>query len=214
MGLFDFLHGGRQQKSEAQEYMEQRNKTFASRANQYLNNNNPYMSSSHTDPKTGKQQTLDSAMSLATEMLKVPTAILSTLTGKDVAVSQQTIHKTQTAYHNATTSKRNDACLMDNPNISTKRPACEFVISHVMYKPETRTLITTGEIKAGGFEAGDKVKINSEDAHSDALVISKIIRRGEVTSYANIASGRISIVFNNTITANVKTGDKLIKSVR
>lgn len=200
MGLFDFLHGISNQKSEAELYMEQRNKEYARRAAEYRRRE-VMNSSAGSDFANDIKSRISNRVSFQ-----------STTSYKNNNVTrQQTRPKTSTVYLSVSkpyTSSCDDCekstSLFDDVNSNI------FKIEKAFVQSGTRMVTARGNIVRGSFKIGDKVELNTS-VESRPVTVQRIIRQGEQTTYANTSSGAIAIVISNASDIVVRAGDTLKK---
>lgn len=172
MGLFDFLHG-QTIKSEAEEYMERRNKEYARKAREYKR----------------KEYSFNVADRLR-DYLSL---------GEKKNSSAQTI-SVETSHTKATTMHES---MYKSENCDTCHSASETYYASMMnviassVNQATRTVTVSGTIVRGRFLVGDTVTIQ-QNGHTTTAVIGSIICRGERLQYANSSNGKLAIIFNNT----------------
>jgi hypothetical protein len=189
MGFWDFLHGITNQKSEAEEYMEKRNKEYAKKAAEYRRKE---------------------------RMQELPSAFISQDKPHSTR-AKQTRPRPQYGFQPSVSHSRqntafNSACDECNSIDSSynKNQVGEFVVSEAKINTLTRTTLIIGRVKSGGFSTGDSIIINSSLEARDAI-IGKITRQGAVVTYANSSSGEVMFLFTSIHDLLIRPGDTIIK---
>lgn len=202
MGLFDFLHGN-PPKSEAQAYMEKRNKEYTRRAAEYkrrealqeLNASNKLFDNLKNRTNTNVHKN-----SITTNVV----SCLKTAVDKTVSFAESS-----NALNAARPKKPCDSC--DSvPSIYDGAEKDLFEVSAASVQFSLRNVIASGVVRRGGFSVGDKVIIQTL-SETKEVTISGIWRQGEKAQYVNVSSGQVGLVLANAADVIVKSGSKIIK---
>jgi hypothetical protein len=211
MGLFDFLHGN-PPKSEAEQYMELRNKETARKMAAYrrketlaamtANNDSGLFSVLKDHAKNySNQDSLGRVIGTA-----VKTAI-------DDSNKQYNAYRQQKANCNFEQTSRS---MSSSCNVCTsqtddcdQRESTIFIVQRSFIKPSIRAVHVIGSISRGSLAVGDKIIIRSATETNES-VIAMIIRRNEKQEYANSASGEIELILANSAFI-VREGDTIVK---
>lgn len=226
MGFLDFLHGSAPRKSEAELYMEKRNKEYAKKAAEYKRkealadiaerfgaNVNCQKTSRRVDTQSPTNLLETIANSIAKEFGVPLTNVskqqkpgnYSTMNTNGMARKSESVRE----YHREVIRDTCDDCWTDSEYDNDETAV--FVVKNASIKAATRTLTAIGNITRGRFEVGDAVQVVSSSGTQNAIIAS-IIRQGEKIQYANVSSGPIGLVFANITDMMVRSGDKIVKA--
>ena len=210
MGFFDFLHG-RPPKSEAQEYMEKRNKEYAKKVALY---NKLEANSTMVKTQVDTAENYRKANS-STNVFKTLTANLSKGINDALGMANEMVVKStpngssQTASTIAHNYKNSCNTCSTTPSIYDSKYSNIFDVKNASARPADRSVIASGIIQRGSFKVGDTVTIKTVRTTKQATILG-IWRRGEKTQYANASSGQIGIVLSNSADTPIKQGDKIL----
>jgi hypothetical protein len=209
MGFFDFLHGGSSRKSEAEIYMEQRNREYAKKAAAYRKRElmveiaEQMGLNSRLQNNTRKNNTKNNAVDkMARKVGDSPNDIVSHVLSNGYEFSGSS---TQCAYNQTSCN----TCHTDD-NKQKQKDSAIFCAQSAKINPSIRTVTVNGVIKRGWFEVGDKITIISALEKREAI-IAKIIRQGAFVDFANISSGEVSFIFTTIADMMIKSGDQIVK---
>ena len=200
MGFFDFLHGSVPRKSEAEEYMEKRNKEYARKAAEYKRRESMATAKEglfefgklFTPKQQAKNYTkpVNNYLTQRTEQATIPTNF-----------PQKTYSR----------KPRNncDECGTSN-SIYDSDHLDIFTVENAFAKSSTRTVTASGAIVRGGFSVGDKVEVKTT-LETRVVTIQQMFRQGESIQYANVSSGKIAMVLSNAADILVRKGDMIKK---
>lgn len=209
MGFFDFLHGGASRKSEAEIYMEQRNKEYAQKAAAYkkrelmaeVAEQMGLNSRLHNNAQNKRPQN-DTINQMARKIGETPKEMLSHVlsSGHEFSGNSSQCNSNRTSC---------DTCHTDNDS-TNKTDSAVFCIQSAKINPAIRTTTVNGFVKKGWFEVGDKITIISSLEKREAT-IAKIVRQGALVDYINISSGQVCLVFTTIADMMLKSGDQIVK---
>ena len=205
MGFFDFLHGVSNQKSEAELYMEKRNKEYAKRAAAYRRREAMLVTQSGLD---GFSKLFNSIQ----QQNNYTQPMNNRSTQQNIQQSQQAVCQTSAQLHNKKSTSSCGECGNENSIYDSKNLDI-FVVENAFTKAETQTVTASGNIVRGGFSVGDKVEI-ATTLETRTVIIQKMLRRGEAIQYANTSSGKIAIILSNAADILVRKDDTITKKKR
>ena len=203
MGLFDFLHGVSNQKSEAEQYMEQRNKEYARKAAEYRRR--------EALSTSAGGEFLNKVFGQSTTTPNHPRPVQPNQTQRPTTRTTSA----QTCYTNPPTYPAHSQQCTSYPNIEkcdTTKSMYDsdkldiFAIENAFVRQNTKTVTASGVVKRGGFAIGDKVVIKTTLEERE-VQIQQIFRQGEAINYINISSGKVAIVLSNSADMLVRQGD-------
>ena len=207
MGFFDFLHG-KQQKSEAQIYMEQRNGEYAKRVAEYKRREALQISGNKfnmLDDSSRRKTSNKSPQSITKKIVKH----ISDELHANIPISAHS--STSNNSHNNIYKKANDceSCHTTTNIYNGEEDVLE--VARASANASLRTVIASGTIVRGGFSVGDVVTVITSLETREAT-ISGIWRQGEKIDYANISSGPVGVVLANSADMMIRAGDKIVKN--
>ena len=188
MTLFEYIFGQGIQKTDAERYMEERNREYAKKAAMYKRREQygkkvktlldylvPMSSvDTYTEPITMNKVTQVRPASEIYEMSKLSQEYKQPTTESINATKQRLMEK-----YNI------DSCLECDESDEEERDASVFEITTVVLDPKSKIYKVCGSIKRGRFSMNDIVCVKNGILKSNAG-IKRIIRRGEVIQYANV----------------------------
>jgi hypothetical protein len=196
MGFFDFLHG-EPPKSEAQIYMERRNKEYARKVALYKKMEANSIAHRVQDPPVRRQTSNNRSMA---------NTISNSLTKCFENIIETPSSPTQTSYRSPSSC---NTCA-STQTIYDSASQDIFIVSNASAKPTDRSVIASGVIQRGSFKVGDNVTVQTIGGARKTTIVG-MWRRGEKIQYANVSSGQIGIVLSNIADTLVKQGDKILK---
>jgi hypothetical protein len=230
MGLFDFLHGARPPKSEAEMYMEKRNKEYARKAAEYrrreaVNSVTERLGDSiYTIVQENMRKNTRNTDGVQTLGSVFGTAVCSILENFGIKASgpkRQQNGNTQnkskilvSTTHTTASAKYAYDCDQcgSTSSIYDEMEIASFLVSGASVQSSTKALNVVGEIQRGSFKIGDRVEVVTA-LEVNSAKIAFMFRKGEPIDYANASAGMITLVFDH-MPSVVRGGDKIVKTKR
>lgn len=202
MGLFDFLHWSSSQKSEAEIYMEKRNKEYTRRAAEYRRRE---MMWAAKEGLFGLGKTASPKRHSGN--YSRPTNNYSTLPATQCQKSTTCQPHQQT--YNKTISGDCDSC-GTSASIYDSKHLDIFTVENAFTRESAGTAAASGVVVRGGFSVGDMVEVTTS-LETRVVTIQQMFRQGKAIQYANTSSGKIAIILSNASDILLRKGDMIAK---